>query len=302
MTDNPQQPLTTTETWLEWKRACTIGKCSEETGRQLARFAQRRLCRVLAKRGELGLLAYFDQPNSNAAWVEVEKHLYAGKSKAEDNVAGKRYKDRLLKMCSESRSHFESVVSVIIQHDVLRKILHEEKPDIWNASGLPQRDDGQPRRVDSLDAPIDPSQGDASLYEFLAGEGAGSVEDIVLEPASDADADAIQEFVSDEMVRNWWGELNPRTQQIIACCMAGKTVKEMLDSNLFQCQKSQMYQAIETTYANIKNISWGSAINPRARVFLTGVFLMKLKYLIVEYLDQPENEALRCFISKELRS
>lgn len=297
---NERNPITTTESWVEWKKACTIGNCSDETARRLARFAQVRLGREFQKRSEAGLAGEFAEEGSPKAWLELEKHLYAGK-KRDQNIEGKRYKDQLFKVCSGTRADFESVMTRIIQRDVLRKILHEEKPDKWNASGKRQLDDGVPRVTASLDAPLGP-EGSASLYERLASEKYDGVESLALEPATDEDDKKVSVFVSDELVGKWWAELDDRNKKLLACLLAGKKTTEIAKSGCFDCQKSQLYEGSNQLMEKLKKIDWGMGVNDRTNAFLTGVFLIRLKGLTMDFLNEPENHGLRCFISGEAGS
>ena len=115
------------EAWLEWRRQCTIEKCTEENRRELADFGRKRLRKYLWMLEESLALEYCsEEANREGAWLQMERHLFSERSSRRDtSLAGKRYKDLLLEQ-TESPGQMEGYLSRIFQRTIAREIARQE--------------------------------------------------------------------------------------------------------------------------------------------------------------------------------
>lgn len=119
--------------WLEWKRVCALGGCSDPARDHLQRFAHHRFLRCVERlrggrwSGVVGRLQQDIQPSE--AWHLFESHL-----EIRNTRGGKRYKDWLFARLAGSEDAPQAVLeggASLIIRDVVREHLRRE----WQAGG-----------------------------------------------------------------------------------------------------------------------------------------------------------------------
>jgi hypothetical protein len=277
--------------WQEWKNACSIGSCeSKVTVAQLSAFGRSRLRNALHRYSPetASLYCGSDGRNTDTAWLKIEQYLYAGVSERQTRE-GKAYKDRLWQECS-NQSHFEGILTRVIQRDITRWILAEEGFDIAQKT---DSETGHKRYVvtrrQSLDEEINDLQ--------------AQLEGVYAEPAAEEDDDAVEQATACQARHVWDTFENPKrsVQRILLACFlnGAHDMKALAASDLVPCKQSQLYNERTKVLTFFEALDWGpDCLTASARAYMTRRMMPELKICCDSWLNSLENQKLKLFIEK----
>lgn len=149
MTGNEEAPRAAPADWREWKRACAIDRCGEETASRLHAFARARFYACMRK-AAAHVRNQLSAEGPKSAWHLFETHAQAGSGRG-----GKRYKDWLFGRAPKGTDEWMRAVeagATVLLRDAVRAFVRREcRPD----------------PVRSLDAPLGPRARSLTLEDLI---------------------------------------------------------------------------------------------------------------------------------------